>query len=107
GLLAACRQEQEGPGDRVDGQLGVAAATYARRDPLAALDSAGPRQAGPKHGYVSGGLALQLTFGPVVAATHPYFDTRLKYDPDWYGKKERKISGRTAKSYVNAQCIYC
>ena len=105
-LLAAFPQQQEGPRYRVDGQLAVAAATYARRDPLAALDSAGPRQAGPKHGYVGGGLALQLTFGPVVAATHPYLDTRLKYDPDWYGKKDRKIAGRTAESYVSAQWRY-
>src|SRR3989441_10180802 len=102
-LLEALPREEEGPRYRLDGQLGVAAATYARRDPLAALDSAGPRQAGPAHGYASGGLALALTFGPVVAATHPYFDTRLKYDPDWYGKKDRKIAGRTAESYVSAQ----
>ena len=104
-LLAAFTSEQgaEGSHYRVDGSLGVAAATYAKRDPLAAVDSAGPRAAGPKHGYVNGGLALQLDFGPVVAVTHPYFDTRLKYDPDWFGKKDRTVAGRTAESYVSAQ----
>ncbi len=104
-LLAAFTsgQREEESRYRLDGNLGLAAATYAKRDPLAAIDSAGPRVAGPKHGYVNGGLALQLDFGPVVAVTHPYFDTRLKYDPDWFGKKDRKLAGRTAESYVSAQ----
>src|SRR5437870_6383222 len=104
-LIAAFTSEpgQDGSHYRLDGTLGVAAATYAKRDPLAAVDSAGPRAAGPKHGYVNGGLALQLDFGPVVAVTHPYFDTRLKYDPDWFGKKDRTVAGRTAESYVSAQ----
>src|SRR5438105_3228120 len=104
-LLAAFTSEQgaEGSHYRVDGSLGVAAATYAKRDPLAAVDSAGPRAAGAKHGDVNGGLALQLDFGPVVAVTHPYVDTRLKYDPDWFGKKDRTVAGRTAESYVSAQ----
>src|SRR5205823_3045418 len=26
-----------------------------------------------------------------------------KYDPDWFGKKDRKLAGRTAESYVSAQ----
>ena len=104
-LLAAFSsgQRAEESRYRLDANLGLAAATYAKRDPLAAIDSAGPRAAGPKHGYVNGGLALQLDFGAVVAVTHPYFDTRLKYDPDWFGKKDRKLAGRTAESYVSAQ----
>lgn len=105
-LLAAFAHSERGPFGRIDGDLGVAAATYARRDPLAAIDSTGPRQAGPKHGYVSGGLAVQLLFGPVVAVTHPYFDTRLKYDPEFFGKKDRIIAGRNAEAYVSAQWRY-
>ncbi len=104
-LLAAFTTEQgeQGPHYRLEGNLGFAAATYAKRDPLAAIDSAGPRAAGPKHGFVNSGIALHLDFGPVVAVTHPYFDTRLKYDPDWFGKKDRKIAGRAAESYISAQ----
>ena len=104
-LLAAFTTEQgeQGPHYRLEGNLGFAAATYAKRDPLAAIDSAGPRAAGPKHGFVNGGVALHLDFGPVVAVTHPYFDTRLKYDPDWFGKKDRRIAGRAAESYISAQ----
>jgi len=102
-LLAALEPPGRGPRYRVAGDVGIAAATYARRDPLAAIDSNGPRQAGPGHGTVSGGLDVQFQLGRVVAVTHPYFDTRLKYDPDWYGYKKRAIAGRTAESYIAAQ----
>src|SRR5204863_4186462 len=71
-----------GPRYRVAGDVGVAAATYARRDPLAAIDDTGPRQAGPELVTVSGGLDGQLQLGHVVAVTHPYGDSRLKHDTD-------------------------
>lgn len=102
-LIAVYTPERHGPSYHVVGNLGVAAATYMRRDPLAAIDSTGPRQAGSSRGTVSGGLDLQFLFERVVAVAHPYFDTRLKYDPDWYGTKTRSIAGRTAESYVSAQ----
>jgi hypothetical protein len=102
-LLKALAAQGTGPRYRIAGDVGVAAATYARRDPLAAIDSVGPRQAGPGHATANGGLDLELLLGHVVAVTHPYADTRLKYDPDWYGKKDRAIAGRTAESYVAAQ----
>jgi hypothetical protein len=38
----------------------------------------------------------------VVAVTHPYFDTRLKYDPDYLGKKDRAVAGRNAEAYLSA-----
>src|SRR2546426_993066 len=38
-----------------------------------------------------------------MLVTHPYFDTRLKYDPDWFGKKDRVIAGRVAESYIAAR----
>lgn len=102
-LVAALEPADRGTRYRVQGDLGIAAATYARRDPLAAIDDSGPRQAGPKHGTVNGGLDIAFQLGRVVAVTHPYFDTRLKYDPDWYGYKKRFIAGRTSESYVSAQ----
>jgi len=102
-LLAALDVPGRGPRYRVAGEVGVAAATYARRDPLSAIDSIGPRQAGPGHGTASGGLDVQFQFGRVVAVTHPYFDTRLKYDVDWFGRKSRFVAGRTAESYLSAQ----
>jgi hypothetical protein len=56
-----------------------------------------------KRGFASGGLDLTLGFGPIVAVTNAMFDTRLKYDPDWYGKKDRVVAGRTATSYLSVQ----
>src|SRR4029077_5064240 len=34
---------------------------------------------------------------------HLQVDTRLKYDPDYEGKKDRAIAGRTAEAYVDAR----
>ncbi len=102
-LLAAFDAAPPAPRYRLAGDIGVGAATYTRRDALAAVDANGPRSAGPKHATASGGVDLELLLGPVMAVTHPYFDTRLKYDPDWFGKKDRFVAGRTAESYVAAQ----
>jgi hypothetical protein len=92
-----------GPRVRATGGIGVAAANYARRDPLAAIDSTGPRASGAGHGTVTADVSLELVTDHVVAVTQPQVDTRLKYDPDWFGKKDRAIAGRTAEAYVAAQ----
>jgi hypothetical protein len=84
-----------GPSARMDLFAGAAASSHARRDPL--------REAGPGHATFSGSAALTLYFGPAVFVTHPYFDTRLKWDPDYFGKKDRVIAGRAAEAYVSAQ----
>src|SRR2546426_4441644 len=97
-MRADLRRTQRGPSARLDVHAGVAASSHARRDPL--------RAAGPGHATFSGGAALTLYFGPVVFVSHPYFDTRLKYDPDWYGKKDRVVAGRFAEAYISAQFTY-
>ncbi|HEX4627143.1 MAG TPA: hypothetical protein VH137_00010, partial [Gemmatimonadales bacterium] len=102
-LEAALTGGTRGPHLRVAGGVGVAAANYARRDPLAAIDSTGPRQSGSGHGTVNADLELELVTPHVIVVTHPQLDTRLKYDPDWYGKKDRAVAGRTAEAYVSAQ----
>ena len=91
-------RRERGPTARLDLHAGIAAASHARRDAL--------REAGPGHGTVSGGAALTLSFGPAVVVTHPYFDTRLKWDPDYFGKKDRVIAGRNAAAYAAAQWRY-
>jgi hypothetical protein len=91
-------RQERGPAARMDVHGGIAASSHARRDPL--------REAGVGHGTFSGGAALTLYFGPVVFVSHPYFDTRLKYDPDWYGKKDRVIAGRFDEAYISAQFTY-
>src|SRR6266516_4371230 len=88
-------RQERGPTARLDVHAGVAAGSHARRDPL--------REAGVGQGTFSGGAALTLYLGSVVFVSHPYFDTRLKYDPDWFGKKDRRIAGRAAESYISAQ----
>ena len=101
-LEAALGNGQRVPHVRVEGGVGAAAANYARREPLAAIDSIGPRQSGPGHGTANADLNLALVTSHVVAVTHLQVDTRLKYDPDWFGKKDRVIAGRTAEAYVDA-----
>lgn len=91
-------RHMRGPSARMDIQAGAAAGSHARRDPL--------RAAGPGHATFSGGAGLTLYLGPVVFASHPYFDTRLKYDPDWYGKKDRVVAGRFEDAYISAQFTY-
>jgi len=91
-------RRERGPAARLDLHAGIAASSHARRDAL--------REAGPGHGTVSGGAALTLYFGPAVVVTHPYFDTRLKWDPDYFGKKDRVIAGRNAEAYAAAQWRY-
>src|SRR3989442_11108340 len=101
-LEAAVAAGQPAPQLRVEGGVGAAAANYARREPLAAIDSIGPRQSGPGHGTANADLNLALVTSHVVAVTHLQVDTRLKYDPDWFGKKDRVIAGRTAEAYLDA-----
>jgi hypothetical protein len=96
--VAELRRRERGPTARLDIHAGARASSHARREAL--------REAGVGHGTVSGGAGLTLFMGPVVAVTHPYFDTRLKYDPDWYGKKDRAVAGRIAEAYVSAQLRY-
>src|SRR3989475_8081638 len=91
-------RDERGPAARMDVHAGTAASSHARRDPL--------REAGVGHATLSGGAALTLYLGPVVFVSHPYFDTRLKYDPDWYGKKNRVIAGRFDAAYISAQFTY-
>jgi hypothetical protein len=102
-MLRDLRRHEQGPWARVDVDLGVAAATTSLRDPLE-IDRGVPVKSDTvARGFASGGVALTLGFGPVVAVTHPLFDTRLKYDRDWYGKRDRAIAGRVAESYLSAQ----
>ncbi len=97
-IVADLARTTPGPSGRLDATLSVAAASYANRDPV--------RPIGVGHATVAGGLAAQLLLGPVAAVTHPYFDTRLRYDPWYLGKKDRAIAGRNAEAYVSGQWRY-
>jgi hypothetical protein len=105
-ILADLTRGEQGPWGRVDGHVGLAGATEPLRDPLALDRGIPPRRPGAARGYVSGGLGVTLLFGPVALVTHPYFDTRLKYDPEYFGKKDHIIAGRNAEAYVRASWRY-
>src|SRR5205823_413550 len=74
--------------------------------PLEIGRGAPPRAPGADRGFVNGGLALQVRLGALVAVTQPSFDTRLKYDPEYFGKKDRVIAGRNAAAYLDARWRY-
>lgn len=52
------------------------------------------------------GFRLALTAGPLVALVHPVIDNQLQHDPDFSGRKDRVIEGRTADAYVAGQWEY-
>ena len=57
---------------------------------------------------VTGGVGFRLAMvaGPVVALVHPVVDNRLNNDPDFAGRKDRAIAGRTQDAYVAGQWEY-
>jgi hypothetical protein len=102
-LLAELDRGQSGPRYYVAGDVGASMATHPLRDPLEIGRGAPPRAAGADRGFATAGLALHAQLGPLVVVTHPYFDTRLKYDPDYFGKKDRFLAGRNAEAYLDAR----
>jgi hypothetical protein len=100
-------QPGAGPFGRVDGHVGIAGATHPLRDPLETrcrpTDSGCVSRNLAGRAFLAGGLAAAVWLGPLVAATHPYFDTRLKVDPDYKGKQDRIVTGRNAEAYLSTQ----
>lgn len=89
---------------RIEGAVGLAAATEPLRDPLEIGRGIPARPVGTSHAFVSGGVVLQAQFGPFVAVTHPTEDTRLRFDPDWYDT--RRNGFRPAEAYLDGQWRY-
>lgn len=52
------------------------------------------------------GFRLGMVAGPVAALVHPVIDNRLNNDPDFSGRKDRAIAGRTEDAYVSGQWQY-
>lgn len=103
-LLAEFRPEGHGPRYRVDADAGIAAATYVVRDPLELGRGVPPRPYGPSRMLGTAGAVLQIQFGPGIAVTHPYEDTRLRFDPDWYDTRGNGL--RAAEAYLDGQWRY-
>jgi len=103
-LVRAFRPEARGPKYRLAGAVGLAAATYNVRDPLALGRGVPARPYGPSRMYGSVGAELQLQFGPGIAVTHLYEDTRLRTDPDWFDSRRNGL--RASEAYVGGQWRY-
>ena len=56
--------------------------------------------------FWQGGLTGSFEFPHVGIVTSPYFDTRLRRDPEFSGKKDRFIAGDNAEAYVLASWKY-
>lgn len=76
----------------------VTAETSARQE-LMLADAHADAEPGSAGYFVLGG-------GNLVAAVRAILDTRLNRDPDFTGKKDRKIAGRTQDGYVGGQWKY-
>ena len=53
-----------------------------------------------------GSIRLAMAGGPVVGYTRTLIDTRFNTDPEFAGRKDRKINGRTEDGYVGGQWKY-
>ncbi|HUK63198.1 MAG TPA: hypothetical protein VLV15_07695, partial [Dongiaceae bacterium] len=82
-LLAEWRPALPEPRYRAEVSAGGAAATHTVRDPLSLDRGVNPARI-DERGFGNVGLDVQLTFGPIVAVSHPVVDTRLNHDPEWY-----------------------
>ena len=97
-LVAHLAPRGSSPVYRADLHAGVAVSTQARRDPL--------RAAGPSVNSYSAGLALSAAFGPFVLSTHPYYDRRLRFDPDYRGRQDLRVTGKVTDAYLGVQGRY-
>ena len=82
----------------------------ANGDVFATAQSSGERelmQADTNRSVTGGfGFRLGMVAGPVAALVHPVIDNRLNNDPDFSGRKDRAIAGRTEDAYVSGQWQY-
>jgi hypothetical protein len=83
---------------RGTGDLYATAQTSGRRE-LMLADSANALRPG-------GALRLVMAGGPVVGFTRAIIDTRLNVDPEFAGRKDRKLNARTEDGYVGGQWKY-
>ncbi|MEO8911332.1 MAG: hypothetical protein ABI408_14045 [Gemmatimonadaceae bacterium] len=83
---------------RATGDVYVTAQTSGRRE-LMLADTITDARPG-------GAVRLLMAGGPVVGFTRVLIDSRLNVDPEFTGKKDRKLAGRTEDGYVGGQWKY-
>lgn len=86
------------------------AAFFANADVFSTAQTSGQRELmlADTNSSVTGGAGFRLAMvaGPVAAVIHPIIDNRLNHDPDFAGKQDRVIEGRTEDAYVSGQWKY-
>ncbi|HST07000.1 MAG TPA: hypothetical protein VLJ83_02455 [Gemmatimonadaceae bacterium] len=83
---------------RGTGDVYVTAQTSGRRELMLADSVNGVRP--------GGAIRLVMAGGPVVGFARVLIDSRLNVDPEFAGRKDRKINGRTEDGYVAGQWKY-
>lgn len=83
---------------RMSGDLYVTAQTSGRRELMLADDSNSVRP--------GGAIRLVTAGGPVAGSIRALIDSRLNSDPEFAGRKDRKLAGRTEDGYVSGQWKY-
>lgn len=76
----------------------VTAQTSGRRELMLADSSNGVKP--------GGSIRLVMGGGPVVGFVRTLIDSRLNADPEFAGRKDRKITGRTEDGYISGQWKY-
>jgi hypothetical protein len=76
----------------------VTAQTSGRRELMLADSSNGVK--------LGGAIRLVMSGGPVVGFVRTLIDTRLNVDPEFAGRKDRKLAARTEDGYVSGQWKY-
>jgi hypothetical protein len=91
----------------------LAAQTFRARftaDAYATAQTSGRRElmlADSSNGVKPGAsIRLVMAGGPIVGFVRTLIDTRLNADPEFAGRKDRKINGRTEDGYVGGQWKY-
>jgi hypothetical protein len=54
----------------------------------------------------AGSIRLAMAGGPVMGFTRVLIDSRLNADPEFAGRKDRKVTGRTEDGYIGGQWKY-
>ena len=97
GSLRLLAHELEERPDTVRWKVEANVALLGASDPSRWTVRPAPQSAGV---FLEGGLEASLEFPHVALVTHPYFDTRLRRDPAFYGKQDRFPAGDNAEAYV-------
>jgi hypothetical protein len=84
---------------KLEGGVGLLAASDASRwDWRPSRDSTGV--------FPQADLAFSIEMPHLALVTHPRVDNRLKYDPEYVGKKDRFVAGRNDEAYLLASWKY-